>query len=141
MKVSNNLHSRSIALALCLIMVLCFAISPATVANAQSPNMDIDIDAGYQVATSTDLSMLLNYTGELSMEELMQAELSDSDVPELLAFQFASENGHVNRLRSLEQDLSTITYQNRDGSCESEYCRKFSLVCKVYGGRCRKSSL
>lgn len=116
MKVSNNLHFKSVALVLCLIMVFCFAVSPATVAGTQSPNMDIDTDAGCQAATSTDLSTLLNYTGELSMEQLMRAELSDSDVPELLATEFASENGHVNRLRALEQDLSTVTFQNRDGS-------------------------
>lgn len=75
-----------------------------------------DIDAGYQEATSTDLSMLLNYTGELPREQLMQAELSDSDVPELLATEFALENGHVNRLQSLEPDLSTVIFQNRDGT-------------------------
>ncbi len=116
MKVSKNSHFRSIVSALCLIMVFCFAISPAAVAGAQSSNMDIDTDAGCQVATPTDLSTPRSYTEELSPEQLMRAKLSDADVPELLATEFASENGHVNRLRSLEQDLSTVTFQNRDGT-------------------------
>lgn len=116
MKVFNKLYVRTIASALCFIMILSLALFPATVVSAQSSNIGIGLDDGYQVATTTDLSMLLNYTGELSPEQLMQAELSATDVPELLSTELASQNGHVNRLYSLEQDLNTVTFQNRDGT-------------------------
>ena len=116
MKTSNNARFRSTSLFLCIIMMLCFTISPVAAASAQTTDMSANIDAGYQVATSTDLAMLLNYTGELSMEQLMDAELSDVDIPELLNVDFVQNNGHVNRLRPLEQDLSTIIFQNRNGT-------------------------
>ncbi len=116
MKISNNFRFRLTALVLCIIMMLCFTMSFVATASAQTTNINTSIDAGYQVATSTDLSMLLNYTGELSTEQLMDAELPDADIPEPLNVEFVENNGHVNRLRPIEQDLSTIIFQNRNGT-------------------------
>ena len=59
MKTSNNARFRSTSLFLCIIMMLCFTISPVAAASAQTTDMSANIDAGYQVATSTDLAMLL----------------------------------------------------------------------------------
>ena len=58
----------------------------------------------------------LNTAGDLSLEELATAELSEADIPEVVSAAEIEERGHVNRLWEQEEDLNTVIFQNRDGT-------------------------
>ena len=58
----------------------------------------------------------LNTAGDLSLEELATAELSEADIPEVVSAEEIEERGHVNRLWEQEEDLNTVIFQNRDGT-------------------------
>lgn len=116
MKKVNNYCLRFFALMLSIIMVTGLMPSTALAVGSQTASSSPSFDYDYQVATTTDLSMLLNYTGELSLEELETAELPADDIPEVFSDALVSQNNHVNRLRLLEQDLNTVIFQNRDGT-------------------------
>ena len=54
--------------------------------------------------------------GDLTLEELKEAELDRSDVPFEISYELAQSRLHVNRLYSQEPDDYTVMFQNRDGS-------------------------
>ena len=68
----------------------------------------------------------LNTAGDLSLEELATAELSEADIPEVVSAAEIEERGHVNRLWEQEEDLNTVIFQNRDGTKTMYY---FAEVC------------
>ena len=58
----------------------------------------------------------LSLKGELPFAQLQDMVLPDGDKPEGISEALIEEKGHVNRLREQETDLSTVWFQNRDGS-------------------------
>ena len=52
----------------------------------------------------------------LNPNEYQYVELTRADKPEIISEAQVRENGHVVRLREQETDLSTICFQNRDGT-------------------------
>ena len=54
--------------------------------------------------------------GDLTLEELKEAELDRSDVPFEITYELAQSRLHVNRLYRQEPDDYTVMFQNRDGS-------------------------
>ncbi len=58
--------------------------------------------------------------GDMTLEELSAAELVMEDIPATLTADVLESNGSVNRLYEQETSLSSVLYQNRDGS-KTEY--------------------
>ena len=54
--------------------------------------------------------------GEKTIDELKAMTLNTADVPEVLSVSKAIKKGHVHRLREQEASLSTVTFQNSNGS-------------------------
>ena len=54
--------------------------------------------------------------GEKSLAELQTMTLDLATLPESIDVSHAQAKGHVNRLYAQEQSLSTVIYQNRDGT-------------------------
>ena len=53
--------------------------------------------------------------GELPLDQLKNAQLSDADLPAVISRELADERQHVNRLYEQEPDDYTVMFQNRDG--------------------------
>lgn len=62
-----------------------------------------------------------NTEGDLPIEKLKTAVLSNDDKPEVISDSLIAEKGHVNRLWAQEEDLNSIIFQNRDGK-KTMYC-------------------
>ncbi len=62
-----------------------------------------------------ETGIIQNTTGDLSLEELKNKVLNESDKPEAIREDVIAEMQHVNRLWEQETDLNTIMFQNRDG--------------------------
>ena len=76
-------------------------------------------EAGAQLSGqkwTPDEEIRLNTVGDMSLEELSDAVLPESDKPELVGEAAIAEKGHVHRLREQEPDLNTVIFQNRDGT-------------------------
>ena len=76
-------------------------------------------EAGAQLSGqkwTPDEEIRLNTVGDMSLEELSDAVLPESDKPELVGEAAIAEKGHVHRLREQEPDLNTVVFQNRDGT-------------------------
>ena len=54
--------------------------------------------------------------GEKTTEELQAMTLDPATVPEVLSLASAQQKGHVNRLKEQETSLSTVTFQNKNGT-------------------------
>lgn len=54
--------------------------------------------------------------GDLTLDQLKNASLSNADLPPEISRSVADERGHVNRLYAQEPDDYTVMFQNRDGS-------------------------
>ena len=59
---------------------------------------------------------LPNTEGDLTLEQLKTAKLAAEDTPEIVSAETIKKKGHVNRLWAQEQDLSTLVFQNKDGT-------------------------
>lgn len=53
--------------------------------------------------------------GDLPLDQLKNAQLSDADLPAVISRELADERQHVNRLYEQEPDDYTVMFQNRDG--------------------------
>lgn len=76
------------------------------------------------------------------MEELAATVLPEDDKPELVSEAAIEEKEHVNRLREQETDLSTVIFQNRDGSKTLyQYAQPVKYVDKTGQVRDKKNKL
>ena len=53
---------------------------------------------------------------EKTISELKEMEVDVSSLPSFIDSSNALQKGHVNRLRSSEKNLSTVVFQNKDGT-------------------------
>lgn len=95
------------------ISLLVTAFTPFTVF-AEEPSHEQLTDSS-QLWTPEHQEPLPNTEGDLPLEELETAVLTDEDKPEIISEDAITEKGHVNRLWEQESDLNTIIFQNRDG--------------------------
>ena len=84
-------------------------------------------------------SNMLNFEGDLSLEELQSAKLSDEDTPEIVGQDNIEEKGHVNRLWEQEEDLNSIVFQNRDGT-KTMYYYNYPVKYKDANGKIKDKS-
>lgn len=64
----------------------------------------------------SDFEIEIETNGELSLEALAGRVLPESDRPEVVSLSSVAANGHVNRLRTQETELSDVIFQNTDGT-------------------------
>ena len=63
-----------------------------------------------------DIIELFNTEGDLSPLELKTATLNENEIPEFLRVDLLKSNNSVKRLNKQEKDMSSVLYQNTDGS-------------------------
>lgn len=64
----------------------------------------------------SDFEIEIETNGELPLEALAGRVLPESDRPEVVSSASVAANGHVNRLRTQETELSDVVFQNSDGT-------------------------
>ena len=115
---------KSISLVLC--MVLLFSTFPIPVtADITAPDVQTpseadgktysSIESESQISNST-LKTVSPQAGEKTVIELQEMQVDLASIPEAIDQAVALEKGHVNRLTAQEDNLSTIIYQNSDGT-------------------------
>jgi len=106
-------QSRIGALSLILTLALLLGLmNPFAVAAEESVGSEQETG----VQPNHDASSALSTDGDLTPEELATAELSPEDIPDLVSAEAIAEKGHVHRLWEQETDLSTVVFQNQDGT-------------------------
>ena len=95
--------------ALSLVLILMVGVFPVSVSASVNDWADRDIKVEKTVRP-------VNNLGELPLEELVTRVLPEVDRPEAVSSLDIQENQHVNRLWEQEEDMSTVVFQNSDGS-------------------------
>lgn len=85
------------------------ALNENMTANSQSLSLSLQADTSLY---DNEIRKLGGYT----LDELKNATLSDDDIPELVNRATLNENGAVKRLKSGEDSLNSVLYQNSDGT-------------------------
>ncbi len=101
-------------LSILLVVVLCFTFSGSpSLANEATAKTFSEGNIWQPVQ---DEIAQQNTEGDLPLNVLATKELNYKDKPEVVSDSKIIENHHVNRLWAQESDLSTVIFQNRDGT-------------------------
>lgn len=117
--------SRIISLFLCFALVVISVPTTALAAEqkkddlgtvSNSSEIIIGDPPEYAIDSLLPDSLKVQGTGEKSLKELQEIDISKVEFPQFISREKAIKREHVNRLKDQESNLNTVIYQNRDGS-------------------------